>query len=442
MRSVLLLAFHYPPIGGAGAQRKVQLVRRLPDLGYLPVIVTGPSAPKYRWTPPDESLGDEMRGVAVHRLPGPEPAQGVRWEGRFERWLRVPSRWQRWWSANAVRIGAEVGGSVELVHAALGPYTGAAAALAVARRLGRPLVVDLEDPWALDEMLVYPSRLHRRLELRRMGSVLSAADAVVMNTEEARRRVLEEFPELDPARVTAIPNAFDPLDFDGPVSPRDDGCFRIVHTGSLHTDLGLRQRSAGRGARLLGGSVPGVDLLSRSHVYLLEAVHATEAARHDLRGRIEVHLAGVFTDEDRAVAARYPFVRLHEFVPHAETISLMRSADMLFLPMQDLPPGRRATIVPHKTYEYLAAGRPILAAVPEGDARDLLREAGNARLCRPSDSEAMADIVAEEVDRWLRGAEPVPPRREVLRRCGASRLAAAVVGVYDEVLASRSSRSE
>ncbi len=34
----------------------------------------------------------------------------------------------------------------------------------------------------------------------------------------------------------------------------------------------------------------------------------------------------------------------------------MRSADLLFLPMQNLPPGVRATIVPGKTYEYLASG--------------------------------------------------------------------------------------
>jgi glycosyltransferase involved in cell wall biosynthesis len=61
--------------------------------------------------------------------------------------------------------------------------------------------------------------------------------------------------------------------------------------------------------------------------------------------------------------------------------------------MHDLPAARRARIVPGKTYEYLGVGRPIVAAVPDGDARDLLRRAGNAALCRPRDAVGIADAL-------------------------------------------------
>ena len=40
-KTVLLLADHFPPIGGAGAQRAVNLVRHLPALGWVPIVVTG-----------------------------------------------------------------------------------------------------------------------------------------------------------------------------------------------------------------------------------------------------------------------------------------------------------------------------------------------------------------------------------------------------------------
>ena len=73
----------------------------------------------------------------------------------------------------------------------------------------------------------------------------------------------------------------------------------------------------------------------------------------------------------------------------------MRSADLLFLPMQDVP--GRAGLVPGKTYEYLAAGRPILAAVPEGDARDLLSEAG-AHVVEPTDEAGMAAVIRDELE--------------------------------------------
>ena len=439
MRSVLLIAFHYPPIGGAGVQRNVQLVRRLPEHGYRPVVLTGPAPPDYRWTPSDTSLAEGGATPAVHRLEGTEPPHGLPWESRLERWARIPARWQRWWSANLLDRALSLPKDVDLVRASVAPYAIGPAVVEIARRLGRPLVLDLEDPWALDEMMVYPTRGHRRLELRKMRRVLSQADAVVMNTREAARRVVETFPELAGRAVHAIPNAFDPSDFEGSPRPRDDGRFRIVHTGSLHMDFGLRHREASPLRRALGGPVDGVDFLPRSHVFLVEALERLLRARPDLRDVVEVHLAGVLTDAEQQSLRDVRAATLHGFLSHKETIALVRSADLLFLPMQDLPPGRRATIVPQKTYEYVASGRPILAAVPDGDARDLLTDAGTAQLCRPSDADTMARIVELEIDRWRSGAEPAAPRPEVLARCSAPRLVSEIAGLFDELLGSRAS---
>jgi glycosyltransferase involved in cell wall biosynthesis len=126
-------------------------------------------------------------------------------------------------------------------------------------------------------------------------------------------------------------------------------------------------------------------------------------------------------------------VHLREFVPHAGTLELMRTADLLFLPMHDLPPGRRAGLIPHKTYEYLAAGRPILAAVPDGDARDLLAESGAALLCRPDDTAAMAAHLEADIDRWRAGAPARSPRPEVVERCSSRRLIADLTALYDRL---------
>lgn len=177
-----------------------------------------------------------------------------------------------------------------------------------------------------------------------------------------------------------------------------------------------------------------VDYMPRSHVYLLEAVARAVRARPDLAAVVEVHLAGVFTPEDRAIASRYDFVRLHEFLPHDQTLALMRSADLLFLPLYDLPMGRRAGIIPHKTYEYIGSRRPILAAVPDGDARDLLGESGAAVLCRPSDTAAMTQAIVLDVEHWASGLPPRCPRPDVVARCSSARLVADLAAVYDAVV--------
>jgi glycosyltransferase involved in cell wall biosynthesis len=426
MPSVLFLSYFFPPIGGAGGQRNPRLVRYLPDYGYEPVVLTGPGAPDYRWTPFDASL--EIPGVEVHRLAGPEPGRGGQWGRRAERWLRRPSAWKRWWHAEALRDAPRMR-RVDLVHASIAPYETAETAVAVARRLGRPLVIDFEDPWALDEMMVYPTRLHRSLELGRMLRVLRNASAVVMNTPESARRVRELLPGKN---VAVVGNGYDAKDFAGGPVERGDGIFRIVHTGSLHTDFAREHERFGRVRRALGGGVPNVDYLTRSHVFLLEALGRLES---ELRRPIELHLVGALTPEDEAVLENAPVpVRRHGFLPHAETVALIRSADLLFLPLHDVGEGRRVSIVPCKTYEYLASGNPILAAVPDGDARDLLARCGTALICRPADVEGLAVALGRELRRWRARIAAPQANRAVASAFEYDRLTENLAAVYDDLL--------
>jgi glycosyltransferase involved in cell wall biosynthesis len=434
VKRVLFLAYYFPPLGGAGVQRTVKFVEQLPSLGYEPVVVTGPERRTLEWSPDDESLAASIpEGTRVLRVPGVDPPRSSGWRGRAERWLRRPTPFTRWWTEGAVATG-RLAGEVDLIYASMSPFPSGEAAVELARRLGKPCVLDLRDPWALDDWLIYPSGLHRRLELRRMRRTLAAADAVVMNTAEATRQVLRHVPELATKPVVTIPNGFDAADFAGPPPQRDDHAFRIVHAGFVHTGAGRKHRRLKLARRALGGYERGLDILTRSHVFLLEAVSRVAEARPDLRERLEVHLIGVLGDSDRDVRG-FEFVREHGYLPHGETVGMLRSADLLFLPMHDLAAGHRARIVPGKTYEYLAAGAPILAAVPEGDARDLLELAGHASICRPSDVDAMAAALVSHLDRVER-REPAPaPRAAVLRRYERSGLSRQLASLFDDVLA-------
>jgi glycosyltransferase involved in cell wall biosynthesis len=429
-KRVLFLAYHFPPIGGGGVQRNAKFVRYLPDHGYAPVVVTGPGDSGGYWTPSDETLLEEVPApTEVHRLAGPEPLADGDSFARLRRWVGQADAFAKWWVDGAVDCGRRLRG-IELVYGSLAPYDSAEAAAKLASLLGRPWVADLQDPWALDELWLYPTGIHRRRDLRRMAKLLGSAAAIVMNSEGAAERLLDAFPELRNRSVVTIPNGFDDSDFDGPADARDDTAFRIVHTGYLYT-AGRRSRSVDLARRLLGGSVARVDFRARSHAYLLEAAARLAQARPNLR--IEIHLAGVMSTEDLAVTS--PLVRVHGYLAHAEAIRLMRTADLLFLPLHERIGGGRVAIVPGKTYEYLAAGRPILAAVPEGDARDLLRGFANTELCEPADVTELTSALARAVDRWERSDVPAPPPREALAPFKRKVLTRRLADVFDDVLA-------
>ena len=293
MSSVLFHSYHFPPTGGSGAQRPARFVRYLPEFGYEPLVVTAPRPGEERWTPRDISLAAEVpQGTTVRRLPGPEPASSTGWRHRAERWLRLRDPWTRGWIDGSTRLAVEAAraADVDLVYAWMQPYASAEAAAQIAAEIERPWIADLGDPWALDEMMIYPTALHRRLERRLMSRVLESAAAIVMSTPEAARRLRHELPELCDKIVRAVPNGFDSHDFERRAPERDDGVFRIVHTGYLHTDLGYRQHRTASFRRLLGGAAPGVDILSRSHLYLIEAVERVPSRapghRGDARGRL------------------------------------------------------------------------------------------------------------------------------------------------------------
>ncbi len=92
-------------------------------------------------------------------------------------------------------------------------------------------------------------------------------------------------PELRDRPIVNVPIGFDRDDFPPAEHvERDDGMFRIVHTGTMHTELGLRHRAHGHRRRLLGGTSVDVDILTRSPVFLLRGGRgagraATRAAR-------------------------------------------------------------------------------------------------------------------------------------------------------------------
>jgi colanic acid biosynthesis glycosyl transferase WcaI len=72
--------------------------------------------------------------------------------------------------------------------------------------------------------------------------------------------------------------------------------------------------------------------------------------------------------------------------------SLYSLADVLLVHLKDDPLFRMT--IPHKTLTYLAAGKPVLAAV-EGDVADLIKEAGAGLTCPSMHPEALANTVRE-----------------------------------------------
>jgi hypothetical protein len=91
--------------------------------------------------------------------------------------------------------------------------------------------------------------------------------------------------------------------------------------------------------------------------------------------------------------------------------------------------GRGRAVLSAKVFEYLAAERPILAAVPlDGAAADLVRETGAGVVVAPDDVDGLRDALVRLEGDWRAGklnGTPLSPdvRARLSRRARAEELA-------------------
>lgn len=395
MTPILFLAWYFPPVGGGGVQRSLMFARRLPEFGIQPSVIAGPARQRSKWAPEDHSLANSLGSTPVYRQ-----AEAPRASLADRIWHRTTGEareLRRTWTQHVLTAGraAAARHGARAIVVTLGPYECLPAALALGRALRLPVIADLRDPWALDEMRSYSHRLQAAYDAACMQRQLAQCAFVVMNTPAALALLHAAVPQLPRERTACITNGYDGDDFAStPPDARRDGRCRIVHAGSLHTDLALSQERRSRlRSAVLGGGRAGVDLWGRTHRYLLHAIERLAERDPARAARIELHLHGVLSDADLELVRRSRVaasVRTFGYQPHADTIAAMRAADVLFLPMQGLAHGQRASIVPGKAYEYLASGRPVLAAVPNGDASDFVAAADAGITVAPNDVDGMA----------------------------------------------------
>ncbi|MGB6222637.1 glycosyltransferase [Haloferula sp.] len=405
---VLFLAYYFPPLGGAGSQRTLKFAKYLPEHGFDVSVVSGSLGGEDRWAPADRAMCREIDArTKVSRVNIYERPMRSQRLSRIMENLGHRSEFGHRWKLSAIEAGRRTCEELrpEIIVATMSPFETAEVASQLSQEFDIPWIADLRDPWVLDEWQVYPSRWHRAIRLRRMRQSLASASSVIMNTPEAAVRVRSAFPTLEP-RVIHITNGYDAEDFELPVSGEGSNLFRIVHSGALHTMAGLRQKRLKLVYDLLGRTQPGVELLGRSHYYLLKALETWIQEDPGIRDKVRLDLVGTPSEGDLKIAEGSKvsgMVNFFGYLSHYDSLAKVREASLLFLPMHGIDSGAKATIVPGKTYEYMATGRPVLGAVPKGDCRDMLEAVGNCHTCAPNDVEGILKAIKVEYAKWLNG---------------------------------------
>src|SRR5579859_4224118 len=282
-RRVLMIAHHFPPTGGSGANRALAFARYLPEHGWQPIVLTpGEGWASNRDTDLQAQIPAGLRVIRTRSLePRPSrsepaftrsflalestPLQGrggaassslgtpeglplpARGEGRGEGYLRAEKSirssvghlkrfpdahlgWLPFALAAARRVDYDV------AYTSSGPFTSHVVGLLLKRLTKRPWVAELRDGWYRWNRAIFPDypnwrdQLERRLE----AAALRSADRVVLVTDRMAQAFRCQYADLPPRHFAVVSNGFDPAQFGVPDTEPRDGQWQVLHAGALY----------------------------------------------------------------------------------------------------------------------------------------------------------------------------------------------------------------
>jgi len=369
-RSIIIVAFHFPPIqGSSGYHRVLSFAKHFPALGWQPRILTVRDLAYVKSNPDNLALvpGD----VEVVRSLALDAARHLAIKGRYPGWLAVPDRW-RSWVPFAVRAAKRMirRQRPDVILSTFPIASAHLVARTIHRKTGIPWVADFRDPMVLDN---HPPEGKIRCTYADIeASVFREAAAVIVTTPGADEMYRRRYPSAA-EKITVVQNGFDEEIFDVADGMKDRSKnstkIKLLHSGLVYREA----RDPRPLFRAIAKLVNSGEILESKIEIMFRASSqerfiVEEAKRHGLERIVTVGAS----------------------ISYKEAISEMLASDSLLL-LQS----RDCNIqIPAKAYEYLRCGRPILAITdPYGDTGKLLSTFGVTDIAALENDSMIAAVV-------------------------------------------------
>lgn len=406
-RRVLVLAYYFPPLGGAGVQRTLKFVKYLPEFGWSATVVSTRSRlyPS-RDTDLMREIPDGTRVVRAPALPVLRYAAiGLHKLGRMrlKAYVSWPDGGIGWAPSALVAALRELRRErPDAIYSSSSPYGGHLVALALHRLTGIPWVADFRDEWSANPHLAGQPRTLTWLSRRAERAITRHAARTVVAADYFQ---LAGGAEADGRRET-ITNGVDDADLPrtGGAPPRDR--FRLSFVGTLYGPIDLAPVMA------------ALERLVRDRVI--------DPDRFELRIVGSQWIPGFSAPSGIAMEET-------GYVSHERAIAEMHEATalLLFVPAASLAPSG-------KLFEYLAAERPLLCVTRLDSLAARLVEDWHAGVtAAPDDVDGIAAALGGLYERWAEDRLPPPTgtRRRVLDRYSRRELTRRLAATLDAATA-------
>lgn len=441
MKSVLVIAYYFPPSGGPGVQRVLKHIQYLREFGWNPIVLTVSNGD---FPARDESLLEKIpsdiiverthiyepydlyrllmghkKGIAIDVNVIKKDNQKRTFKEQFAEFIRatffIPDA-RIGWLPTAIPKAMELikKHNVCAIYNSSPPYTTSLIARALKRKTGLQWVVGFRDPWtgfiSSPKRWFLPAWIDKRMEY----SVFKEADAVECAWKGIIKDIRYKFPSLPIEKFFHVPNGYDSSDYllpeqiDQTLYNRDK--FIMTYTGSMY---GRRNPAA---------------LFLALESLIEKGLIKKESLLLRFIGRFGNEIHDMFQSSSLKDS-----IEIIGYIPHEKSISYVQVSDVLLLIVDESKESEE--IVPGKVYEYIGSMKPVLAIAPEqGAIADLIKETQAGGIAHQSNIEGIASIIFEMYSAFKNGLPLANPHKEIIqcyeRRESTKKLAELLDGTY------------
>ena len=289
-----------------------------------------------------------------------------------------------WWKRKVIKNSDTIiqQSQPDIIIATYPPVETLEIGLHLSKKYNIPLIADFRDG-----LLFEPIEIKRINQYRCIRKRYEKIETEVAGQSTAitavSQPIMDYYAETyQPKHSAVITNAFDPEDI-------NEKLLRGVQGGGF-----LEKSPPGKHFNIVFTGRFSLSVRNRRVDFFFAAVRLLLEKEKHLENKIKIHLMGEYRKEElqglKDLIAR-GIVLYHGFMERSQSLAFQREADLLLI----ITEPERRSMVTAKIFEYLYAGKPILALTYKTVLEDIIKETKSGWIVHPHQPEAIADLLGK-----------------------------------------------
>jgi len=443
MKNILIIAYFYPPLGGAGVQRTLKFAKFLEKFGYNVNVLT---VDNEKGTIKDVSLKLESTdGIKVFRAKQIEnfivsaivnrKVTDVKIDNKeknvkesFEITLKskVKKKIKKYllnvyrnmyipddkisWKKDAVQLGLKIikEEKIDIIYSTSSPYTGHLIALEL-KQLNVPWIADFRDQWVANPFVDYSTYAMSKNE-KMEKSVIEKADAVISVSKPIIDDFIDRYKNQETAKFKVITNGYDEEDFDDFNMDFETPKYIITHNGTLY------------GKRSPKNFLIAIDRL----------IEDKKISQMELTIRFVGQIGKDAQEDIRFFVSKYDnIIEFISYLPHKESLKKLEDSSATLL-IIEAGVGSEG-IYTGKLFEYIRSGRNVIGIVPPGVANDLILDTNTGFCCHPEKVDEIYNAIYKSYSIWKGTQKRLDINWEKVKKYNRENLTRELMGIIESL---------